>query len=114
MAIGMFLLLKNLTKSSMSLMEAPPVDTITGLLVEAIFSIKGQSFKSELAILIIGKSNSSQRSTDASSKGVAIGIQPLSLIAFTSVLYCSFVILVSSVFFIYLISDLFMKSLWMK
>src|SRR3954469_23751143 len=104
MAIGIFLLLKNFTKSSMSLMDAPPVDTITGLLVEAIFSIKGQSFKSELAILIMGRSNSSQRSTDASSNGVAIGIQPLSLIAFTRVLYWSFDIFVSRVFLIYRIS----------
>ena len=41
--------------------------------------------RSELAILMIGRSSSSQKSTDASSNGVAIGIQPCSLIRATSV-----------------------------
>ena len=56
-------------------------DTITGLLVEAIFSINGQSFMSELAIFIIGKSNSTHKSTESSSKGVDMGIQPIFLIS---------------------------------
>ena len=37
------------------LFRAPPDETITGFLVVAIFSINGQSFISELAILIIGR-----------------------------------------------------------
>ena len=48
--------------------------------VVAIFSISTQSLRSELAILMIGSSSSTQRSTDASSNGVAIGMQPLSRI----------------------------------
>ena len=49
--------------------RGPPVETMTGFLVFAIFSIRTQSFKSELAILIIGIPRFEQRSTDRSSKG---------------------------------------------
>ena len=38
----------------MSLSEEPPVETITGFFVFAIFSIRIQSLQSELAILRIG------------------------------------------------------------
>ena len=66
----------------MSLSDEPPVETMTGLRVLAIFSIRIQSLMSELAILMIGSSSSTQRSTDASSNGVAIGMQPLWRMAF--------------------------------
>ena len=61
----------------MSFTDAPPVETMTGLRVLAIFSIRTQSFMSELAILMISMPSSTHRSTDASSNGVAIRMQPL-------------------------------------
>ena len=60
----------------MSFSEDPPVETITGWRAVAIFSISIQSLRSELAILMIGMPSSTHRSTDASSKGVAMGTQP--------------------------------------
>src|SRR5512135_195868 len=75
-ASGMFLDSKNVTRSSMSFSGEPPVDTIAGFLVLAMVSISGQSLMSELAILIIGRPSSTQRATDASSKGVAMGMHP--------------------------------------
>ena len=51
-------------------------DSITGLFVFAILSIRIQSLRSELAIFRIGISSCSHRSTEASSNAVAIGIQP--------------------------------------
>ena len=81
----MSLFLKKDTISSKSFSLAPPEETITGLRIDAIFSINGQSFMSELAIFIIGISNSTQRSTDSSSKGVAIGIQPIALTLLTNI-----------------------------
>ena len=56
----------------MSFSEEPPVETITGFFVLAIFSISSQSFRSELAILRIWMPSSQQRSTDFSSNGVAM------------------------------------------
>ena len=53
MASGMLRLAKNFTRSSMSLSDEPPVDTITGLRVVAILSIRIQSLRSELASLMI-------------------------------------------------------------
>ena len=63
---------KKVTKSSISFKEDPPVETMTGLRVVAIFSIKIQSFKSEEAILISCTPNLTHMSTDFSSKGVAM------------------------------------------
>ena len=48
----------------MSLREEPPVETITGFLVLAIFSIRIQSLQSELAILRMGMPSSQQKSTE--------------------------------------------------
>ena len=50
---GMLRFSKNVTRSSMSLSDEPPVETITGLRVLAILSIRNQSLRSELAILMI-------------------------------------------------------------
>jgi len=65
-----------------------------------IFSIKGQSLESELAIFIIGKSKYSHKSTESSSKGVAIGIQPTFFISLTKTPKLSLFSLVTCVFFI--------------
>src|ERR1700753_4059762 len=83
----MFRLAKEVIISSMSLSDDPPVDTMTGFFVFAIFSINIQSFRSELAILIIGMPSSTHRSTERSSKGVADGIQPALRIALTRIAY---------------------------
>ena len=85
MASGMLRFSKNVTRSSRSFSEEPPVETMTGLRGVAIFSISTQSLTSELAILMIWMPSSTQRSTDASSNGVAIGMQPALRIASTSV-----------------------------
>ncbi len=69
----------------MSLSELPPVETMTGLRVVAIFSISIQSFRSELAILMIWTPSSWHRSTEASSNGVAIVMQPALRMASTRV-----------------------------
>ena len=50
-----------------------------GKFAEAIFSIKGQSFEEQLAILIASNSNFLIKSTEASSKGVQIVFKDLSL-----------------------------------
>ena len=84
----------------MSLSEEPPVEAMTGFRVLAIFSIRNQSFRSELASLRICTPSSTHRSTDFSSNGVADGIQPLFRMASTSVAYSFFVSWVSSVFLI--------------
>jgi len=55
--------------------EVPPVETITGLRTLAIFSSRGQSVTSELATLMISMPNSTHRSTDFSSNGVATRMQ---------------------------------------
>ena len=52
------------------------MDTMTGLRVLAIFSMRIQSLRSELAILMISTPSSSHRSTEASSKGVDMHTQP--------------------------------------
>ena len=82
----------------MSFSEDPPVETMTGFLVFAIFSIRIQSLQSELAILRMGMPNSQQKSTELSSNGVAIGIQLPSRIAFTMAAKSSGVRRVSMVF----------------
>ncbi len=55
----------------MSFSEEPPSEAITGRRALAIFSINTQSLTSELASLTILIPSSTQRSTEASSKGVA-------------------------------------------
>ena len=72
----MWRLLKKVTRSSVSFSDDPPSEAMTGSLVLAIFSIRTQSLMSELAILMILTPNSTHRSTEASSKGVAAGMQP--------------------------------------
>src|SRR5579862_1204817 len=83
MARGIWRFEKNVTRSSMSFMDEPPVETITGFFVFAIFSIRIQSLQSELAIFRIGMPSSQQTSTELSSNGVAIGMQLASRTAFT-------------------------------
>src|SRR6266478_6061323 len=61
--------LKNVTTSSRSRRDEPPVEMMTGLWVVAIFSIRNQSLMSELAILMIWTPNSAHLSTEVSSKG---------------------------------------------
>ncbi len=63
------------------------------------FSSSGQSLRSELATLMIGKSNETQRSTDDSSNGVAIGMQLSDRISCTIRAKPSRDIRVASVFF---------------
>ena len=46
-----------------------------------------QSLRSELAILMMGMPSSTQRSTERSSKGVAVGMQPALRMALTRVAY---------------------------
>ena len=65
--------------------ELPPVETMTGLRVVAIFSISNQSLRSELAILMICTPSSWHRSTEASSNGEAMVTQPALRVASTSV-----------------------------
>ena len=60
----------------MSFSGVPPNEMMHGLRVVAIFSSSSQSFESALAILMIGRLNSTHQSTDFSSKGVAMGMQP--------------------------------------
>src|SRR5215218_4165819 len=66
-ANGMWRFSKKVTIASMLRIDAPPVETMTGFRVFAIFSSNDQSVMSELAILMISMPRSSQRSTDASS-----------------------------------------------
>ena len=82
-ASGMLRFVKKVTRSSMSFSEHPPVETITGRRTLAIFSSRYQSFRSELATLSTGMPSSTHRSTDDSSKAVAIGMQPPWRIAWT-------------------------------
>src|SRR6266481_1980123 len=100
MARGIRRLSKKVTRSSMSFKDDPPVDTMTGFFVFAIFSIRIQSLQSELAIFKIGIPNSQHRSTELSSKGVAMGMQLAARIAFTSWEKSSASSLVSIVFLI--------------
>ena len=76
MARGMLRFSKNVTRSSRSLSEQPPVLTMTGLTQLASFSISTQSLPSELASLRICTPSSRHRSTDASSNGVAMVTHP--------------------------------------
>jgi hypothetical protein len=69
MASGMPRRLKNFTRSSISFRDDPPVETMTGFLVVAIFSIRIQSLMSELAILMSSTPSSTQSSTETSSNG---------------------------------------------
>ena len=85
MASGMLRFSKNVTRSSRSLSEQPPVDTMTGFRVVAIFSMRTQSLPSELAILMIWTPSSWHRSTEASSNGEAMVTQPALRVASTSV-----------------------------
>ena len=85
-AIGIFLLSKKATKSSISFKDIPPKDTITGFWNDAILFNKIQSLLSALATFIIGRFKLSQKSTDDSSNGVAIGIKPHFLMWLTNIL----------------------------
>ena len=98
MASAIDLFSKNVTTSSRFFSVAPPDETITGRRVDAIFSSSGQAFTSEDATLMSGKSNSTHMSTDASSKGVAIGMQPTLRISVTMRAKSSRSIFVASVF----------------
>src|ERR1700690_1821303 len=93
---GMFLFSKNVTMSSMSLSDMPPMETMTGFFAFAILSMSIQSLQPELAILMNGISKYSMRSTDFSSNGVVIGMQFDFLIASTSNAYSSSVKRVSN------------------
>src|ERR1700730_4932797 len=84
MANGICRLSKNVTRSSRSLRDEPPVETITGFFVFAIFSIRTQSLQSELATLRMEMPSSQQKSTELSSNGVAMGMQLASRMAWTS------------------------------
>ena len=59
-------------------------ETMAGFFAFAIFSIRIQSLQSELAILRMGIPSSQQKSTELSSNGVAIGMQPAARMACTS------------------------------
>ena len=83
----MLRLAKNVTMSSMSLSDDPPVETITGFLVLAIFSSSSQSFRSELATFKMGSPSSTHRSTERSSNGVAVAMHPPCRMALTRVAY---------------------------
>ena len=94
----MFRFSQKVTRSSRSLSDVPPVEQSIGLRVFAIFSISSQSLTSELASLISGNPSSMQKSTDFSSNGVAIGMQPAFLIASVSAMKLSRDMAVSIVF----------------
>src|ERR1700735_4568950 len=111
---GIFRFAKKVTTSSTSLRDDPPVETTTGFFVLAIFSIRTQSFKSELASLMIGIPSSTQRSTERSSKGVAVAVNPAWRIARTRVARSSSLSRVSSVFLTYRRSLRSTKSRWIN
>ena len=97
MAMGMLRCSKKVTMSSVSFSDSPASDTMTGFLVDAIFSRRTQSLESALATLMMGRSSRWIRSTEASSKGVAMGMQFCLRIASTRTAYSSSDILVSMV-----------------
>ena len=57
-------------------MDEPPVETITGFLVLAIFSIRIQSFISELAILMIGNAEVGAKIDGSLVEGCGRGEKP--------------------------------------